>query len=132
MATSERSRTRKSSVSRPWRGPDRWLFERLEDRRLLTGGPPFSVGGDPSVNPADFRITTFASGLNYPAGMLALPDGSLLVGVSNPVGGSSYFSSSGELLRFTDTTGTGVADNPAGEVLYNGLPGELTSLSQAG
>jgi hypothetical protein len=108
------------------------ILEPLEDRRLLSGGPPFSVGGDPSVNPADFRITTFASGLNYPDGMLVLSDGSLLVGVSNLEGSSTYANSGGELLRFTDSTGTGVADNPAGEVMYNGLPGELTGLSQAG
>jgi glucose/arabinose dehydrogenase len=93
---------------------------------------PFSVGG-PGVNPADFRITTFASGLNYPNGMLTLSDGSLLVGTSNPVAGSSsYYDSTGELLRFTDTNGDGVADNPSGQVLYNGLPGQVTALHQAG
>jgi hypothetical protein len=108
------------------------ILERLEDRRLLTGGgAPFTVTG-PGVNPSDFRITTFASGLNYPDAMLTLSDGSLLVGVSNLVGSSTYASSGGELLRFTDTTGTGIADNPAGEVMYNGLPGELTGLSPAG
>ena len=104
-------------------------FESLEDRALLA---PFTVGGDPSVNPADFRVTTFVSGLNYPHGMTTLSDGSLLVGVSNPVGGASYFNSSGELLRFTDTNGDGVADNSAGQVLYNGLPGEVTAVHQAG
>ena len=31
------------------------------------------------VDPADFRVTTFASGLNYPYGMQQLSDGSLLV-----------------------------------------------------
>ena len=124
----ERLRPRTSSRRRP----RRWVIEPLEGRTLLTS-PPFSVGGDPIVNPADFRITTFASGLNYPAQHARRsPDGSILVGVSNPVGGSSYFNSTGELLRFTDTNGDGVADNPAGQVLYNGLPGEVTSLSQAG
>ena len=131
MATSERSRTRTSLAARPRRRPVRFIVERLEDRRLLTGGAPFSVTG-PGVNPADFRITTFASGLNYPDGMLTLSDGSLLVGVSNLEGSSTYARSGGELLRFTDTTGTGVADNPNGEVMYNGLPGELSGLSQAG
>ena len=87
-----------------------------------------AVGGDPSVNPADFRITTFVSGLNYPHGMMTLSDGSLLVGVSNPVGGASYLNSSGELFRFTDTNGDGVADNSAGQVLYEKLPGEVTAL----
>jgi glucose/arabinose dehydrogenase len=106
-------------------------FEPLEDRRLLTGGAPFSVAG-PGVNPADFRITTFASGLNYPAGMVTLSDGSLLVGVSNLSGGAAYADSGGALLRFADANGDGVADNPAGQVLYNGLPGELSGLSRAG
>lgn len=132
MATSEGSRTRGSAAARSRRGPGRFALERLEDRRLLTGGnPPFAVTG-PGVNPADFRVTTFASGLNYPDGMLTLSDGSLLVGVSNLVGGSAYTNSGGALLRFTDSNGDGVADNPAGQVLYNGLPGEVTALSQAG
>jgi sugar lactone lactonase YvrE len=43
-----------------------------------------TIGGDPRVNPADFRITTFASGLNFPNGMAILPDGSLLVATSRP------------------------------------------------
>jgi len=106
-------------------------LEKLEDRTLLTN-PPFSVGGDPIVNPADFRVTVFASGLNYPHGMTRLPDGSLLVGVSNPVQGStSYFDSTGEILRFVDANSDGVADGP-GEDLYDGLPGEITALHQAG
>ena len=67
------------------------VLEPLEDRTLLTGNPPFAVGGDPSVNPADFRVTTFASGLNYPHGMMTLSDGSLLVAVNNPLSGSSSF-----------------------------------------
>src|SRR5436305_411634 len=45
--------------------------ESLEPRCLLT---PFGVGGDPIVNPADFRITTFTQGLNYPHGMTTLSD----------------------------------------------------------
>jgi hypothetical protein len=32
----------------------------------------FVVGGDDRVNPDDFEITTFASGLNYPVGMALL------------------------------------------------------------
>jgi len=39
------------------------------------GQPAFCRWGDPSVNPADFRVTTFASGLNYPHGMMTLSDG---------------------------------------------------------
>ena len=108
-------------------------LEPLEARQLLTGSPPFAVGGDPIVNPADFRVTTFASGLNYPHGMMTLSDGSLLVAVNNPNnGGVNFFDTTGELLRFTDTNHDGVADNPAGSVLYNGLPGEVTAVKQAG
>jgi hypothetical protein len=107
------------------------VLEPLEGRTLLSGNPPFSVGGNPIVNPADFRITTFASGLNFPHGMTALADGSLLVGVSNPVNGSSFYNSTGELLRFTDSNGDGIADG-AGQVLFNNLPGEVTALHQAG
>jgi glucose/arabinose dehydrogenase len=106
-------------------------LESLESRRLLTGGPPFAVGGDPIVNPADFRVTTFASGLNYPHGMTVLSDGSLLVAVNNPNGGSSFFDSTGRLLRFTDSNGDGVADD-AGQILFDNLPGEVTALHQAG
>ena len=124
----ERLRPRTSSRRRPWR----LVVEPLEERRLLTGSPPFSVGGDPIVNPADFRVTAFASGLNYPKGLMSLSDGSLLVAVNNPVAGStSFYDSTGELLRFTDADGDGVADG-SGQVLYNDLPGEITAIHQAG
>jgi hypothetical protein len=120
MMTREYSRAGTSSTSRPRRGPSRPALERLEDRTLLS---PFTVGGDPSVDPSDFRITTFVGGLNDPDAMMRLSDGSLLVGVGN---------SSGDLLRFTDTNGDGVADNAAGQALYHGLPGQVTELRQAG
>jgi glucose/arabinose dehydrogenase len=107
------------------------VVEQLEERPLLSG-PPFAVGGDPSVNPADFRVTTFASGLNYPKGLTTLSDGSMVVAVNNPNAGStSFYNSTGELLRFTDANGDGVADGP-GKVLYNGLPGGVTAVHQAG
>ena len=54
--------------------------------------------------------------------MMTLSDGSLLVGVSNPVGGASYFNSTGELLRFTDTNGDGVADNAPGRSCTTACP----------
>ena len=61
----------------------------------------FSLEG-PGVDPNDFRMTTFASGLNYPVGMTELSDGSILVAVSN---GSSFFgSNSGQILRLADTS----------------------------
>ncbi|WZO99616.1 hypothetical protein EP7_001223 [Isosphaeraceae bacterium EP7] len=91
-----------------------------------------SVGGDPIVHPADFRITTFASGLNYPHGLQALPDGSMLVAVNNPNnGGANIFDSTGALLRFVDANGDGVADG-AGKVLFDGLPGPVTAVKQVG
>src|SRR5882724_13147554 len=69
---------------------------------------PFTVQG-PGVNPNDFRITTFASGLDFPLGMARLADGSLLVGVSQ---GANFFNSTGKLVRFTDTNQDGIADGP--------------------
>ena len=104
----------------PRRRSRRLVLEQLEERRLLTGNPPFAVGGDPIVNPADFRVTTFASGLNYPHGMLTLSDGSLLVAVNNPISGKSFYNTTGQLLRFVDANGDGVADG-AGQVLYQQL-----------
>ena len=108
-------------------------YNLLEDRTLLNGSP-FAVGGDPSVNPADFRVTTFASGLNYPKGLMTLADGSIVVSGDNSVPGhTSFYNSTGELLRFTDTNADGIADG-AGQVLYNenGLPGQITAIHQAG
>lgn len=88
---------------------------------------PFTVQG-PGVNSNDFRITTFASGLSYPIGMVQLSDGSLLVAVNE---GSNYQISTGRILRLTDSNQDGVADGP-GTILYNGLPGGITALRAAG
>ena len=98
MATPGRSWADTPRVARTRRP----VVDSLEDRTLLS---PFTVGGDPSVNPSDFRITTFASGLNYPDAMLTLSDGSMLVGVSNAGGSTGYGNSSGKLLRFVDANG---------------------------
>src|SRR6185503_16934788 len=89
----------------------------------------FAVGGDPRVNPDDFRITTFASGLNFPTSLVRLPDGSILVATSNPSG--SYFNSTGAVLRFVDADGDGVADGP-GAVVYSDPVGVLTAVQAAG
>lgn len=91
----------------------------------------FTIGGDPRVNPDDFRITTFASGLNYPNGLARLSDGSILVATSNPNGSGTFFASSGALLRFTDTNRDGIADGP-GQVMYSDLLGVWVALKVAG
>lgn len=91
--------------------------------------PPV-IGGDPSVHPADFRVTTFASGLDFPTSMQQLDPTSLLVGCSVPNPGGSYFNSTGELLRLVDANGDGVADST--QVLATGLPGGITSVRQSG
>lgn len=88
---------------------------------------PFAVGGDPRVNPSNFRVTTFASGLDNPYGMQRLSDGSLLVATSS---GSDFFSSTGRLLRFVDANHDGVADGP-GQLMAS-LPGSMTALEKVG
>src|SRR5438105_6518780 len=97
---------------------------------LLAGN--IQVGGDPRVNPRQFRVTQFASGLNFPYSMQMLDDGSLLVGLNRPTGASpGLFSSVGELVRFVDTNHDRVADGP-GTLLYTGLNGPITSIRRTG
>lgn len=86
---------------------------------------------DPRVDPAQFRVTVFAEGLNFPRSMQELSDGSLLVATSRPNPGGSYFNSVGELVRLVDADGDGHADGPP-QVLYTGLPGALQSVRVAG
>lgn len=88
---------------------------------------PFSLLG-PGVRTNDFRVTTFATNLNYPLGMARLADGSLLVAVSD---GTDFFSSPGRLIRLVDTNQDGIADGTGG-VLYSGLPSGQTSLRRGG
>jgi len=84
---------------------------------------PFKVQG-PGVNTNDFRVTVFAQNLGFPLGMAQLSDGSILVAVSQ---GTGFSSSTGQLLRLTDTNRDGIADGP-GSVLFTGLPGGQSSL----
>jgi len=86
--------------------------------------------GSTGLDPADFRVTTFASGLAYPYGMVELPDGSILAATSKPNAGGNYFVSSGELVRFVDADDDGVAESSS--VLASNLPGTLTGLTGAG
>jgi len=88
---------------------------------------PFQVRG-PGVNSNDFRITVFATNLNYPLGMARLTDGSLLVGVSD---GSSFDNSVGRVIRLVDADDDGIADT-APAILYTGLPSGQTSLRRGG
>jgi glucose/arabinose dehydrogenase len=94
---------------------------------MRTAAAQFTLQG-PGVNPADFRITTFATGLNFPVGMTALADGSLLVAATN---GSDFFgSSTGSLIRLADADGNGVAD--VRQTLVSNVPGgRLTSVRRA-
>jgi glucose/arabinose dehydrogenase len=88
---------------------------------------PFTIQG-PSVNSNNFRITTFATGLDFPLGMAKLSDGSILVAVSH---GEDFFNSTGTVIRLTDTNNVGIADGP-GTALYTNLPGSLTDVRVAG
>jgi len=93
----------------------------------VAGAAPFTVQG-PGVNSNDFRVTTFATGLDFPLGMAKLSDGSLLVSISQ---GANFFSSTGKLLRFVDANEDGISDGP-GTVLYASLPGSQTAVRVAG
>lgn len=85
---------------------------------MLFAQVPFSIQG-PGVDPADFRMTTFATDLNYPVGMTELADGSIMVAVSN---GSSFFGSrSGSIIRLLDSNQDGVADERT--TLFSDVPG---------
>jgi glucose/arabinose dehydrogenase len=88
---------------------------------------PFTIGG-PGVNPAQFRVTAFATGLNYPLGMAELADGSILAASTD---GPGFFSSNARLLRFVDANQDGFADGPP-TVLFTGLNGGITSVQIAG
>lgn len=92
---------------------------------------PLTVRPPAGVNPALFRSTVFATGLDFPYGMQQLDDGSVLVGVSHPLPGGSYFQSVGELIRLRDRDRDGRADGLP-TVLYSGLPGVVTAVRRTG
>lgn len=92
---------------------------------------PLLLGADPRIDPSAFRVTVFARGLFFPMGMTRLPDGSLLVAESVPNGNGGFFDSTGELRRFVDAKGDGVAGDQ-GTVLASGLPGTLVAVARGG
>ena len=62
--------------------------------------------------------------------MQQLSDGSLLVATSDPVG-TSFFNSTGRLIRLVDADGNGIADGP-GTPVYTTSTGTLTAVRAAG
>ena len=110
-----------------------WMLILVTSIGLATAWPAAAdsvvrLGDDPRLG--ELTVTAFATGLSFPTGMVALPDGSILVATSAP-GEGGYFDSTGELLRLTDHDADGVADGP-GTLLATGLPGTLVSLALAG
>lgn len=74
-----------------------------------------------AVNPALFNVTTFASGLQFPASVMMVANGNLLVETS-----PTYGFAPGQLLDFGPGGGTGT-------VVYNAAPsGLMTGLVQVG
>jgi glucose/arabinose dehydrogenase len=78
-----------------------------------------------------FRVTEFATGLDFPNGIAQLGDGSMVVGTTQ---GSNFFDprGTGQLVRLQDTNGDGVADTRT--ILYDGaragnsLPGGISAI----
>ena len=92
--------------------------------------PPFAFQA-PGVNPDEFRLTTFATGVGYPVGMVLLDDGSILIGATD---GNPFFNAgnTGRIIRFVDADQDGVADQEDGEILIDGLPGGIAAVRRAG
>lgn len=87
--------------------------------------PASPLLGPDVLNPGQFRVTQFITGLPAPAGMVFSTNGpSLLVN-------TSPFFSQGQLVRFVDANRDGIADGP-GTVLYNSTSGPLTLLKDTG
>jgi hypothetical protein len=87
-----------------------------------------ALGADSTIADAGLKLSVFADNLDFPMGMVKLPDNSLLVATSVPDEGS-YFDSSGLLLRLTDSDNDGVADD-AGTPIASDLPGALVALQR--
>ena len=98
---------------------------------IARAAAPLPLANDPRIDPSKFRVTTFASGLHFTTGVQKLSDGSILVAVSDPTGGTGFYSSTGKLLRLTDSNSDGVADD-AGTYLNTGLAGSIVQMRMAG
>ena len=96
------------------------------DAEPVVAPGPLPLADHPMVDPARFRVTTFAWGLPYTTAMLAQADGSLLVAV-NDADDAGLIGSTGKLLRMVDENGDGVADStsPVGIVSPAGGRGPL-------
>jgi glucose/arabinose dehydrogenase len=105
----------------------RFLLLLLSFSMAVQAQVPFAIQG-PGVNRGDFRMTTFATGIDYVLGMDELPDGSILAAITD---GPSYFSGNGRVVRFVDANRDGVADGP-GKTLFTGIQGGLSALKIAG
>src|SRR5687768_12676635 len=76
------------------------------------------------------QMTAVASEeLNFPMGMVELPDGSLLVATS-PSDSGNFYASTGTLVRLSDSDGDGSLDDR--RVLAEGLPGSLVAVARMG
>src|SRR5215213_5251057 len=105
----------------------RFLLLLLSFNMAVQAQVPFAIQG-PGVNRGDFRMTVFATGIDYVLGMDELPDGSILAAITD---GPSYFSGNGRVVRFVDANRDGVADGP-GKTLFTGIQGGLSALKIAG
>jgi hypothetical protein len=99
---------------------------------LAQPAPPTPLGPnlDPTTYAGQLRVTTFASGLNYPTSMQSY-NGGILVGTTTGLF-STGASGSGHLLLLADTNNDGVSDQTLDLTPATGLLGEITSVRQAG
>jgi hypothetical protein len=91
---------------------------------------PLGPGFDATAYAGQLKVTTFASGLNYPTSMQSY-NGGILVGTTSGLF-SAGSAGSGHLLLLTDTNHDGVADQQLDLTPAGGLLGEITSVRQAG
>src|SRR5688500_3543797 len=74
-------------------------------------------------------MTAVANELDFPMGMVELPDGSILVATS-PSEAGNFYASTGALVRLSDSDGDGTLDDQ--RVLAEGLPGSLVAVARMG